>query len=160
MGNLRPLCPQADKEAAKKAWAPTQPSLWASGEKAWGQDRQLEVWPALSPSVSRNTSHPRQGDPPVNRVPVNGQQRMVPRLGPDPQAVVRPWSWSIPESTAKAWRFILPPVHGHCPLPSVDCRAISQIYLTLPSFFPLTPFLCKHVSLFFPLPFFGCPASP
>lgn len=88
------------------------------------------------------------------RVPVNGQQRLVLRLyeGPGVGAFLR--------VQPRLGGLFSPPVHGHCPLPSVDCRAISQIYLTLPSFFPLTPFLCKHVSLFFPLPFFGCSASP
>lgn len=136
---------------------PAEPlGIW---RKAWGQDRQLEIWPALSPSSSRNTSC-QTGRPSSEQSPCEWAAKDDSEAQPDPQAVLRPQSWSIPESTAKAWRFILTPVHGHCPLPSVDCRAISQIYLTLPSFFPLTPFLCKHVSLFFPLPFFGCSASP
>lgn len=155
-----PLC-TGRQRICQESLGPHQPSLWASRERP---GVKTDSWKSGQPCLPLRAETPPipQGDPPVNRVPVNGQQRLVLRLGPDPQAVLRPWSQSIPESTAKAWRFVLPPtpLHGHCPLPSVDCRAISQIYLTLPSFFPLTPFLCKHVSLFFPLPFFGCSTSP
>lgn len=49
---------------------------------------------------------------------------------------------------------------GDRPLPRGPHRAIPRIRLTSPSFFPLTFFLCKHRSFFFPLPFFGRCTSP
>lgn len=80
-----------------------------------------------------------------------------------PQAGLRaPARGSSLQSTAPGagwWLSFFRAVWGDQPLPSSLCRAIPQISLTSPSYFPLTFLLCKHLSLFFPLPFFGGCAS-